>query len=83
MLHPQESSVAFVVDRLEDIAVIDLAGKGIFTTRNITDLEVSNFVPVLADVVDQVAFTDLLVIDIEQDLHVFAPNRLHDFVSFG
>ena len=83
MFHSQESSIALVVDRLEDIAVIDLTGKRVFTTRNITDLEVGDFVPVFADVVDQVAFTDLLVIDIEQDLHVLATNRLHDFVGFG
>ena len=54
MLHAEHTLVALGVDRLEDTAIVDLAGQGLLPAGNIPDLEVRDLVPIPSDVVDQV-----------------------------
>src|SRR5687767_7189108 len=69
VLHSDYTLESLRVDVAEDVSIIDLTGAGLTTPGIVTDLDVGHFVPRRIHVRDQVPFGDLLVIDVEQDLH--------------
>ena len=69
-LHADRALVADVVDRPEDMGVVHLAGARLVATGMVGDLEIADLVLVLADVAREVPLADLLVVAVEQHLHV-------------
>ena len=53
---------------LANLLVVDLARAGFLASGVVAGLEVANLVPAHVDVRDEIAFGDLLVIDIKQNL---------------
>lgn len=83
MLHAHHALVAFAVDVLEHVEVIDLAGGWFASTGVVADLEIGDLAPSAVDVRDDVAFVNLLMIDIEQDLARGAIHGSADLVTLG
>ena len=52
----------------KNVAIVDFTSSRFLTTWIVTCLEVSDFIPALVDVVDEVALSDLLMINIKKDL---------------
>jgi len=69
------------VDVFEDIFVVDFAGGGFFPTGVVADLEAADFRPGAVDVGNEVAFGDLLVIDVEEDFAAGVVDGLADHVG--
>jgi hypothetical protein len=70
VLHADDAFVAEGVDGFEDVLIVDFAGAGLFAPGDVAGLEIADVGVVLADVIDDVAFRDLLVIDVEEQLDV-------------
>ena len=81
VLHTHDTGEAFLVDVLEDVAVVDLAGRRLVSPRVVADLEVGDLVPGGIDVGNEVALGDLLVLEIVQNLAGRAIDRLTDLVG--
>src|SRR5688500_6340735 len=69
VLHSDHALESLRVDVSEDVPVIDLTSAWLTATRVVTDLDVGHLVPGRIHVRNQVSFGDLLMIDVEQDLH--------------
>ena len=67
----------------EDIFVIDLTSSRLFTAWVVTNLEVCDFVPGPVDVGDQVAFGDLLVVNVKKNFARRAVHGLTYFITLG
>src|SRR5207302_7864159 len=65
-------AAAEVVNGFEDVAVVDFARARLVPTGNVADVEVADAIDVRSDVLDQVPFHDLHVIDVEEELDVRA-----------
>lgn len=70
MFHADDAFVTEGVDGFEDVLIVDLASAGLFAPGDVAGLEIANVGVVLANVIDDVAFRDLLVIDVEEQLDV-------------
>ncbi len=68
MLHAQNAVIAFRMNMLKHILIVDFAGRWLFPTWVIPYLEIRYFIPRCINVGNQVAFGNLLVVDVEQDL---------------
>jgi hypothetical protein len=68
VLHPQNTLKPLAVNVTENIEVIDLSCGWLFSPRIITDLEISDLTPRLVKIGDEISFSNLLMVDIEQDL---------------
>ena len=51
----------------KNVAIVDFTSSRFLTTWIVTCLEVSDFIPTLIDIVDEVALGDLLMVNIEKD----------------
>src|SRR5262245_53063399 len=74
VLHSHHTAIALVIKALENILVVDLPGRWLLATRVVTDLHIGDLVPAPVDVVYQVPFVPLHVIDVKKD---FARRALH------
>src|SRR4026209_2506236 len=87
VLHADNSLEALRVNVAEDVPIIDLAGARLAPARIVADLEIRDFIPGGVHVRDQVSFSDLLVVDVKQDLARRTPHgatdleRLRDLVE--
>ena len=52
---------------LEDAFVVDFTGGGLFATGVVAHLKNADFRPTAVDIGDEVAFGDLLVVDVKED----------------
>ena len=68
MLHADNSCKSLAVDMLKHIQVVDLSGGGFFSPRVFPYLELGDLIPCPVHVGDQIAFLDLHVIEVIQDL---------------
>src|SRR5262249_12439869 len=68
VFQPDKSLITCAGNRAEDIAVIDLAGAWLVTARNISDMKMRDLRYVLRYVRNDVAFHDLMMIDVKQHL---------------
>src|SRR5687768_14120944 len=80
VLHADDAGEAFRVEVAEYIPVVDLARRGLASAGIVTDLDVGDLVPGGVDVRDQVAFRDLLMVRVEQDLARWAADGFADHV---
>ena len=67
VLHAQDALIALLVQVFKDVLVIDLARCGLFPAWIVAEMERDNLIPSHIDIRDQVAFGDLLMIDVVQD----------------
>ena len=65
----------------EHVSKIDLARSRLFSPGIITTLKISNFIPTFLNIRNQVAFGDLLVVDVEEDFAGRVVHRLADSVG--
>ena len=65
MFHADHALESFVMEMLENAPIIDLSGVRFLAARIVTRLEVPNLTPTHVNVRDQVAFGDLLMIDVK------------------
>ena len=64
VFHADDAGVAFGVDVFEYVFVVYFAGGGLFAAGVVADLEVGDLVVGFVDVGDEVAFGDLLVVEV-------------------
>ena len=69
------------MDVFEHVSKIDLARSRLFSPGIITTLKISNFIPTFLNIRNQVAFGDLLVVDVEEDFAGRVVDRLADSVG--
>ena len=81
VFHAQYTVIASAVQILEYILVVDLSCGGLFSAGRVAEVEAGNLIPGLVDVGDQVAFCDLLVIEVVDDFAAGASNRLADLIG--
>ena len=67
MLHAHDAVEVLILEVLKDLAVVDLAGAGLFATGVVTTLEIRDFIPAVINVGDEVSLGDLLVVNVEED----------------
>src|SRR5262249_44213083 len=75
---PDVTAVAEVPQFLQDARVVDLAGARLVAPGVVGDLHVAELWETVADVAAQVAFGDVVVVEVEQDLHVRRADRLDE-----
>ena len=78
VLHADDASEPLFVDVVEDVVVVDLPGVGLFSSGVVANLEVGNFRPGFVDVWDQIAFGDLLMVEIIENFAVRAAHSAAD-----
>ena len=83
MLHAQHSVKALCVDVAEYILVVDLARSRFFPPRIITNVKSSNMLPRLVDIGYQIAFADLVVIQIIDDFAAGVVHALANELGLG
>ena len=66
---------------LEDIAIIDLAGPGFLAPGIVADMKTGDFPPGKVDIGNQVAFGDLLMIEVIDDLAAGMIDRPADIIG--
>ena len=71
------------MDVFEHVSKIDLARSRLFSPGIITTLKIANFIPTFLNIRNQVAFSDLLVVDVEEDFAGRVVDRLADRVGLG
>src|SRR5690606_16585128 len=81
VLHADNTGISFRVNVLEHPPIVDLSGGWLVPSRNIADLEIRDLVPGGIDVRDDVAFRNLLMVDVEQYLARRAVYGFADHVS--
>src|SRR5712692_1429875 len=59
--------IAQLVDRLEHVAIVNLARAGLVASGDVADVKMSDAVDIRADVFDQIPFHDLDVVDVEKE----------------
>ena len=62
------AGVVGLVDACQDVGVVDLARAELVAAGHVGRVEVADEIDVLRDVLDQVAFHDLLVVDVVEEL---------------
>ena len=62
--------IAGIADCTEDVVIIDLTGTGLLSSGIVADVEVTDQIDVCGCIADDVAFGDLLMIEIKEDLAV-------------
>ena len=83
MLHAQDAGEASLVDVLEDVAVVDFAGGGFLASGLVAHLEIGDLVPGGVHVGNLVAFGDLLVVEVIEDLDAGAVDPFADEIGLG
>ena len=83
MLHTHHAGKSFLMDVLEHIQVIDLAGRRLLASWVVTDLKVRYFTPRLVDVGDDIPFCDLLVVHVKGDFTEGTIYCFADLVGLG
>ena len=68
MFHSDHPVKSAGVDVLEDISVVDLARARFFASWIVSHLKITNLVPAPFNVLDEIAFSNLLMVDVEQYL---------------
>src|SRR5690606_16132617 len=68
VFHPYDARVPLGVKMLEDIGVVDLAAARFGAAGVAGALQVGNFAPTAVDVPEEIAFGDLLMVHVEEDL---------------
>ena len=68
VLHPHNTSIALAFEMPKNVVIVDLARCRLFTTWIVSDLNISDLVPGLVHIRDQVSLGDLLIVEIVQDL---------------
>ena len=81
MLHADDSLEAFAGDMTEDIPIVDFTGPRFFAAGVIPRLKVTDLVPAMVDIGNQVSFRDLLMIDVKQNLARRPVHRAADQVG--
>src|SRR6516162_8010488 len=74
--HGATETIRLVIDRFEDVAVVDCTGTRLVASGNITDVKMPDAVDVGPDTLDQIPLHDLDVIDIKQQLDVRAADTI-------
>src|SRR5262249_1313141 len=72
-------SVAEFVNRLEHVAIVDLACARLMASGYIADMKVPDAIDVGPDILDQIPFHDLNVVNVEKQLHVRAAEAVDQF----
>ena len=65
MFHSNHPVKSAGVDVLEDISVVDFARARFFASWIVSHLKITNLVPTPFNVLDEIAFSDLLMVDVE------------------
>lgn len=72
MFHSKDERLVFlhaaIVNLLADLGIVDFPCPRFFASRVVAGLEIANLTPAQIDVGDQVAFSDLLMVNVKQDL---------------
>ncbi len=71
-----EVFVTSIMNGLEDVLVVQFTRAWLLASWIVGHVKMTNPVDVLLDIADDVAFADLLVVDVETHLHIFAVHRL-------
>ena len=66
---------------LEDAFVVDFAGGGFFATGVVAHLKNADFRPAAVDIGNEIAFGDLLVVDVKEDFATRVIDGLADQVG--
>ena len=80
MFHADDPCISLFVDMPENIGIIDLPGRGFLAAWIVSHLEICDLFPGEVHVRYQVAFLDLLVVQIVKDLAVGTSNGIADLV---
>ncbi len=83
VLHSHDPREAFVVDVFKDVAVVDLARARFVSTRVVADLEVGDFAVGVVDIGNQIAFGNLLVVQVIEDFARRTVDRLAYLIRLG
>src|SRR5574343_515909 len=80
MLHTQHAAIAFFMDVFEHITIIDLTGGGFISSRIVTDLKITDLLPALIDIINDISFITLHMVDIIKYFHGSTSYSLTDYI---
>src|SRR5690606_5749555 len=83
VFHAHDAGIPFLVDVPKDVLIIDLSGGGFLSARVVPYLEIGDLLPRGIDIGNQVAFLDLLVVNVEKDLAGRTVHGLADLEGLG
>ena len=81
VLHAEDAFITLCVYMFENILVVHFSGGGFFSTGIVTYLQVTDLIPRLIEVIDNIAFVPLHMVHVEQELATGAANRLADHIG--
>ena len=83
VFHTEHTVIAFAMDMLEYILIVDFPAGGFFAPGVVTQMEGGNLIPGLIDIWNQVTLGDLLVLEVIDDLAIGAVHSSTNQIGLG